>query len=179
MPTSQHTNEPPRVGEAVRIKFGHHTLRGTVVEDRGPIGAGGRRLFRVQMETAPDEIEVVEVPADEIERIGADNSEAALSNAEIIDYLVAGGLVSILRQNMAGGRNQPRVWLRRDSHGNVTHTFIAEHGVLGGSTIPFYSLHGRDRVFEPKADEVKDFLRRFGLTQQESAHVVHQIGLAP
>ncbi|MFO0965639.1 MAG: hypothetical protein U0793_08660 [Gemmataceae bacterium] len=42
--------------------------------------------------------------------------------------LASGGLISILRSNLGGGRNPPRAWLCLDQLGNVTHTFIPERG---------------------------------------------------
>lgn len=35
------------IGDRVRIPFGVSTVEATIVEDRGVIGAGGRRLYRV------------------------------------------------------------------------------------------------------------------------------------
>lgn len=54
------------VGDRVRFTLGGHYIVGTIVEDRGAIGAGRRRLFvvRVQMEAAGESI--FELPADEL-----------------------------------------------------------------------------------------------------------------
>ncbi len=54
------------VGDLVHFSFGGHGVVGTIVEDRGPIGAGGRRLFvvRAQLEAAGES--VFELPADEL-----------------------------------------------------------------------------------------------------------------
>lgn len=55
------------VGDRVRFRFGARDVVGTIVEDRGLLGAGGRRLFtvRVQLE-ATDEL-IFEMPADELQ----------------------------------------------------------------------------------------------------------------
>ncbi len=55
-----------KVGDRVRFSLGGHGIIGTIVEDRGPIGAGGRRLFvvRAQLEAAGES--VFELPADEL-----------------------------------------------------------------------------------------------------------------
>jgi hypothetical protein len=38
-----------------------------VVEDRGPIGVNGRRLYGVRLEVAPEYITTFEMPEDEME----------------------------------------------------------------------------------------------------------------
>jgi hypothetical protein len=45
------------VGSKVRLRFGGRQVVGTVVEDRGPIGVGGRRLVRVRLEVDGQQIE--------------------------------------------------------------------------------------------------------------------------
>lgn len=57
----------PRVGAVVEVDVGAGWRSGTVVEDRGPIGVGGRRLFRVrvQLDRAAEPI-YLEVPLDEL-----------------------------------------------------------------------------------------------------------------
>jgi hypothetical protein len=79
---------------------------------------------------------------------------------------------------MSGGKNQPRVWLTRDSLGNVVHTFVAERGILGGATVPPFALHD-NRVFAPKRDEVLAYLATFGLSSEDARSVVDAIGTAP
>lgn len=53
-----------RVGARVSLRFGRSSVRGTIIEDRGPLGVGGRRLWRVRLEMSdvaePIEIEVPE-----------------------------------------------------------------------------------------------------------------------
>ena len=39
-----------RVGDRVRLRFGPQIIIGTIVEDRGFIGSGGRRLYGVKAE---------------------------------------------------------------------------------------------------------------------------------
>ncbi len=49
-------NLPPgkfRVGQRVRLKHGFRGKIGEVVEDCGPIGAGGRRLYGVRIDLEP------------------------------------------------------------------------------------------------------------------------------
>ena len=42
-----------KVGDAVTFVMGAHRARGVVIEDRGPLRAGGRRLYRLQVDVAP------------------------------------------------------------------------------------------------------------------------------
>jgi hypothetical protein len=167
------------VGDRVRVDFGRRKLSGVIVEDRGTIGVKGRRLFQVDIPMDPFEPMSVELPEDEMELIppGADGTQP-MDKQKIIDYLIHGGLVSILRSNLSRGRNQPRVWLCPDQLGNVTHTFIPERGVVGGQVVPFSALH-EDKVFAPSLDSVRSFLQSFGLNRQEAEKVVSELGTAP
>jgi hypothetical protein len=53
-----------RVGAQVSLRFGRRSVRGTLIEDRGLLGVGGRRLWRVRLQMSdvaePIEIEVPE-----------------------------------------------------------------------------------------------------------------------
>jgi hypothetical protein len=58
------------VGDSVRFLFGVSKVDGTVVEDRGPLGVGGRRLYRIRFQFAADEEPMhIELPAADIEWI--------------------------------------------------------------------------------------------------------------
>jgi hypothetical protein len=168
-----------RVGDRVKMDFGPRKLTGVIVEDRGPIGVGGRHLFRVDVPMDPFDPMTVEVPEDEIEALPTEEvAPTRIDNAKIVEYLRSGGLVSILRSNLSGGKNQPRVWLCLDNLGNVTHTFVPDRGVIGGQVVPFWALH-EDKIFRPKQDAVLSLLQSFGLSQQESENVLSDVALAP
>ena len=55
-----------RVGDRVRVILGPQDLVGTIVEDRGKIAFGGRRLFRVRVDFDSTNTTYIEVPQDEI-----------------------------------------------------------------------------------------------------------------
>ena len=55
-----------RVGDRVRVRLGPQTPVGTIVEDRGLLASGGRRLFRVKVEFDRPNITFLEVPEDEL-----------------------------------------------------------------------------------------------------------------
>jgi hypothetical protein len=57
----------PAVGSKVRFVFGLSEVTGTVIEDRGDLGVGGRRLLRVrfEIEGASEPFET-EISADEV-----------------------------------------------------------------------------------------------------------------
>jgi hypothetical protein len=163
----------------VRIDFGRRKLTGTIVEDLGAIGVRGRRFFQVDIPMDPFEPMSVELPEDEMEAIppGAEVIRS-LDKQRIIEYLVHGGLISILRSNLSGGKNHPRAWLCPDQLGNVTHTFVPERGVLGGQSIPVGAVHD-NKVFAPKRDSVLSFVESFGLNRHEAEKVVSEVGTAP
>lgn len=62
-------NHMYRVGALVRFHFGSKRVDGVVKEDRGPIGRGGRRLYRIQYSLEPHSQAEVELPADELELV--------------------------------------------------------------------------------------------------------------
>lgn len=55
------------VGDHVAFSLGNRKVRGIIVEDRGAIAAGGRRLFQVKVPLDPGEPTLFEMPLDEIE----------------------------------------------------------------------------------------------------------------
>ena len=56
-----------RVGDSVSVHLGPTIWQARIVEERGPIGIHGRRLFRVQLISEQDEPpQFVEVPEDQI-----------------------------------------------------------------------------------------------------------------
>jgi hypothetical protein len=58
---------PIEPGAAVGVNFGVWVARGTIVEDRGEIGVGGRKLVRVKVPiSGTDEFQEFEVPAEEL-----------------------------------------------------------------------------------------------------------------
>jgi hypothetical protein len=168
-----------QVGDRVRVDFGRRKLTGVIVEDRGAIGAQGRHLFQVDIPMDPFEPMTMELPEDEMEAIPPGTELARpIDPQRIIDYLINGGLISILRSNLSGGKNQPRGWLCLDQLGNVTHTFVPERGVIGGQLVPFRAVH-EDKVFTPKRNAVLSFIESFGLSRQEAEKIVSDVGTAP
>lgn len=57
----------PAVGSKVKFIFGLSEVTGTVIEDRGELGVGGRRLLRVrfEIEGAGEPFET-EIPAEDV-----------------------------------------------------------------------------------------------------------------
>ena len=59
----------PAAGTKVRVHLGSHEFEGEVIEDRGDIGAGGRRLLRVAVKVDAKAIEEYEFPAEQVQPI--------------------------------------------------------------------------------------------------------------
>jgi hypothetical protein len=58
---------PIAVGEPVGVNLGVQVVRGRIVEDRGDVGARGRRLVRVEVPIGgTTEVRSFEVPVDEL-----------------------------------------------------------------------------------------------------------------
>jgi hypothetical protein len=56
-----------KVGDTVRFSMANRDVVGQVREDRGPIGVGGRRLYRVVYEMGTDCWYAIELPAEDLE----------------------------------------------------------------------------------------------------------------
>ena len=64
----QQPNSPFQVGSQAYFIFGRSRMKGVITEDRGAIGAGGRRLFRVEAPFGPDEPPLIgEFPAEALQ----------------------------------------------------------------------------------------------------------------
>jgi hypothetical protein len=57
----------PRVGSHVTFAWGRQKIEGKIVEDRGAIGVGGRRLYRIVAPLDPEDQIVIELPLDRFE----------------------------------------------------------------------------------------------------------------
>lgn len=56
-----------QVGSRVSFIWGFSPLEGKIVEDRGAIGVGGRRLYRIVAPIEPEDEIVIELPESEFE----------------------------------------------------------------------------------------------------------------
>lgn len=168
---------PFHVGDRVRIEFGRGKVTGEVVEERGPIGGQGSRLYQVLVPMEPFEPMLMELREDEME-VANGTATPTIGKQQIINYLGNGGLVAMLQANTAGGKNQPRAWLCLDTLGNATHTFRPERGLIGGQVIPFAALR-EGKVFAPKREMVESFVESFGLNRREAASIVATTGVSP
>lgn len=167
------------VRDQVRFTLGTASVQGVVVDDRGPIGAGKVHIFRIRVSNDPYDDDVFEMPEDEIEVIDQDTSKTdTITASEAKEYLERGGLIRILRAGSSGGKTHSHAWLRRDSLGNVTHTFSPDRGDVGGAIIPLLALRTH-RVLTPKRDEVLNFLTAFGLPLGDAEHVLEAVGTTP
>jgi len=98
----------------------------------------------------------------------------AVDNGTIVEYLIGGGLIEILK-NHAGAK---QVWIRENEDESLTYTFVEPDSGVGGQAVP-WSLTESDKVFTPKQDDVKTFLQAFGLSRSESEDVINTVGTAP
>src|SRR5437773_1377397 len=73
-PLTQVPGRPPgkfRVGDRVRILHGFRGVIGEVIEDRGPIGVLGRRLYGVKFRLDEWNEETTELPEESLEPVEA------------------------------------------------------------------------------------------------------------
>jgi hypothetical protein len=160
-----------RLGDWVTFQYGLRPVFAQIIEDRGQLGANRRRLYRIRVDWELNESSDFEMPEDEMEK-------AVPDTVAILRYLKQGGLVEILHTNLRGGKDQPRVWLTFDSHGEVSYTLDAWRRCIDkGGTVPFWALH-ENKVFLPKKEAVLDLLASFGLTREEAEEVIEAVGNA-
>ena len=174
--TAQQKMKPVfQVGDRVLLSYDSRKVTGLVVEDRGLLGRGGRRLYHVEVPADPAEPMLLLMGEDELE-IDPGEWNAPIDKSRIMDYLKRSGLVSMLLANSPRGKTQPRAWIRRDSYGNRTTTFDPDWGVIGGATVPYGTLHANWKVREARKDAAKSFLASFGLTPEEAEEVFAAMG---
>src|SRR5258707_1102650 len=85
MSTSRRSTRRFKVGDWVSFDYGLRTVTAQVVEDRGPLGVRGRRLYRVRPMPSREESLDFEIPEEELEsatepgeaRSGSIDAEAA------------------------------------------------------------------------------------------------------
>jgi hypothetical protein len=56
-----------RAGDSVTFLFGPQKVAGEIVEDRGPLGVYGRRLYRVRIKRPDEDETTFEIPEEDIE----------------------------------------------------------------------------------------------------------------
>jgi hypothetical protein len=167
-----------KVGDRVRFDFPSYKVRGTMIEDRGPFGVGGCRQYTVSTPSDPFEPDLYMVSEDRLELDLP--PPAPLEKPEILRFLKDSGLIRLLMTNPSlDGPKDPRVWLCRSQLGNVTHTFAAERGQVGGSHVPFAAFWDGARIRAEKRDEVAAYLLTFGLTPAEAEDVIRAVGVEP
>lgn len=71
-----------RVGQKVRIKHGHAGVIGEIVEGRGPIGVGRRRLYGIRMRLDPWNEILTERPEESLEAVTDEPNGAPLSDTK-------------------------------------------------------------------------------------------------
>jgi|HubBroStandDraft_6_1064221.scaffolds.fasta_scaffold223400_3 hypothetical protein len=65
--TAKGRGRPIKVGDRVKVLFGPNRIPAVVIEDRGNIGVGGRRLVRVRVKVDDlGNVREFECPADEL-----------------------------------------------------------------------------------------------------------------
>ena len=57
-----------RVGDPVRFLYGTEKVAGEILDDRGPLGEYGRRLYRVRINAGRDDESSFEIPEEDIKR---------------------------------------------------------------------------------------------------------------
>ena len=71
-----------RVGQSVRLKHGFRGMIGEVVEDRGPIGVQGRRLYAVKLRLDPWNELTSELPEESLEAAVGESNSGLLADGE-------------------------------------------------------------------------------------------------
>jgi hypothetical protein len=161
-----------KVGDWVTFQYGIGRVFAQIIEDRGPLGFKGRHIYRIRLDRALIEPDLLELS----EHLVA--AAPPLDKSSVLHYLKEGGLVTILQSNLRREQDQPRAWLSYTRAGEITHTLSGERGLVGGATVPYFALL-EDKVYAAKQQQVLEFLTTFGLNRDEAKEVVQTIGTAP
>jgi hypothetical protein len=103
------------VGSKIRFRIGGSTIEGRVVEDRGPIGLGGRRLYHVRYELGEGNWYSIELPAVDFEVV--DYRPVNRRKRREVDYIIP---VETVEAN---------VLFARPEHARPLAEFLRSHGV--------------------------------------------------
>ena len=95
------------IGDKVRLSFGNRIVTGTVVEDRGRIGVGGRQLFRIVVKTG-DEERALELPAEKLRFLKMDIEEIVQRLNDESDRFEFGRLQEIRKEHLGLQRRPNR-----------------------------------------------------------------------
>lgn len=163
---------PFHEGDRVRFDFGGHQVTGKIIEDRGPLGVRGRRLYRVELPMDPYDPHIVSLAEDETELVPPGEPPPVLDRKKVIDYLPY-ALGSLLEANVPRKIPPPSVWLCLDNLGNITYTFNPERGLLGGESPPLAAVRN-NKIVANKRDAVASFLESFGLSPNEAERVMRK-----
>src|SRR5690348_4561344 len=79
-----------RAGDWVSFRYGLRQVTARIVEDRGPLGVRGRRLYRLRPMSAPPETGDFEMPEDELEAVPRPNEEGAAPLQFDVVYIRSG-----------------------------------------------------------------------------------------
>ncbi|SRR6266498_4783091 len=161
-----------KVGDWVSFPFVIGKVVAQILEDRGPLGCKGRRIYRLRLDREATEPDLFEMPEDDLEPVPLPDK------ATVLKYLKEGGLVAMLQSNLCNGQDQPRAWLSYTPEGALTHTLIAYRGVLGGAPVPYFALI-EDKLYKAKQEQVLDFLASFALNRDEAKEVIEAVGTVP
>jgi len=138
------TDRVPPVGSLVKMRFGADNVVATVIEDRGPLGVGGRHLVRVRfhLEAVEEPVET-EVPAEELSLVALANDPAdrrvgveAVADMWVGTYTAPDGRVAVVTAEMRTAEQARRAALRWVKVG------VAERG----------SRRGREEAYEWRLD---------------------------
>jgi hypothetical protein len=118
-PPTKHARIPP-VGALVKMPFGTSEVVATVIEDRGPLGVGGRHLVRVRflLEATEDPVET-EVPVADLNVVALPNDPAekrigieAAGDGWVGTYTAPDGRVAVVTEEMSTEEQAERAALR-------------------------------------------------------------------
>ena len=118
-----------RIGDKVRLSFGNRIVTGTIVEDRGRIGVGGRQLFRIIVKTG-DEERALELPAEKLRFLKMDIEEIVQRLNDESDRFEFGRLQKIRKEHLGLQRRPNRKPFRTISRDGTYAYHVGGHDEL-------------------------------------------------
>ena len=109
-----------KVGDRVSFLYGPRQVNGEIVEDRGPLGAFGRRMFLVRADVSPEQETAFEIPEDNLEDFSQESVDSA-SPGRRVEFSVAYTRLGTSRQWRATVK-RGRVYPGMKARGAVAYT---------------------------------------------------------
>jgi hypothetical protein len=129
MSTSAKPTSRFRVGDWVSFLYGPRKVRAQVIEDRGPLGVHGRRIYRVRLDLENGQSTSFEQLEDDLESADAPESTNPLLKATL-GYLRQGRQFTKISPERHTAKPERKVAFHFSDNSEEVHTFQCDHATF-------------------------------------------------